>query len=271
MKKLHCYQIHSKGPKIVAGRSHRCWMDQTRQRYAYRCLPLTIANAMGWEILLPARMKAEWNGGSELTDVMVASDDPAWAAHLLASSHFGHGILTFPIGYLFRTEPGVALWVRGVPNQPKDGIVPLEGIVETDWLDFPFTMNWQFTRPGSITFEKGEPFCFITPISYHALDEVKPEIIPLNEDAELAAQFRAYSEARVKFNDRLAQDDPATVQEAWQKWYMRGQRPFGGDSQPQPLHLSKLRLAEPVDRKNAVGLAAPSATRGSGEGELTGE
>ncbi|WP_042832409.1 DUF6065 family protein, partial [Xanthomonas citri] len=26
----------------------RAWMDATEQRYAYRCLPLAIANAHGW-------------------------------------------------------------------------------------------------------------------------------------------------------------------------------------------------------------------------------
>ncbi len=28
---------------------------------------------------------------------------------------------------------------------------------------FPFTMNWQMTRPGKVRFEKGEPFCFHHP------------------------------------------------------------------------------------------------------------
>ncbi|MEA9787719.1 DUF6065 family protein [Xanthomonas campestris pv. raphani] len=32
----------------------RAWMDATDQRYAYRCLPLAIANAHGWELLCQA-------------------------------------------------------------------------------------------------------------------------------------------------------------------------------------------------------------------------
>ena len=36
---------------------------------------------------------------------------------------------------------------------------PLVGLIETDWLPFPFTMNWVFTRPGRVRLEKGEPFC----------------------------------------------------------------------------------------------------------------
>jgi hypothetical protein len=41
-------------------------------------------------------------------------------------------------------------------NSPKDGIAPLTGVIETDWLPYPFTMNWQMTRPGSVRFDKDE-------------------------------------------------------------------------------------------------------------------
>ena len=245
MNKLIAYRIHPIGQRMVAGRSRRQWMDQTRQRYAYRCLPLTIANAMGWELLLPAKVTAEWNGGSKISDIVVETDDPVWKPEQLAISHFGHGVLTFPINYLFRTEPGVALWARGIPNAPKDGIAPLEGIIETDWLPFSFTMNWQFTRAGRITFEKDEPFCFITPISYRALERVTPEIIPLANAPEVAAEFKAYSEARESFNAKLLENEPAAAAQGWQKWYMRGENPFGDTANP--LHISKLSLAQPVE------------------------
>ena len=35
-------------------------------------------------------------------------------------------------------------------------------------------MNWRFTRPGMISFKKGEPFCFITLIQHYLLDTVEP-------------------------------------------------------------------------------------------------
>ncbi len=48
------------------------------------------------------------------------------------------------------------MWVGGPPNHIKDGIQPLTGLVETDWLPFPFTMNWMFTRKGSVRWERGQ-------------------------------------------------------------------------------------------------------------------
>jgi hypothetical protein len=245
MHRLTCYQIHDYAPRMVAASPDRVWMDKTDRRYAYRCLPLSIANAMGWDLLAPARVTAEWNGGVELADIAVAVDDPAWEGKL-ASSHFGHGILTFHTGYLFRTDPGIGIWARGTPNMPKDGIAPLDGIIETDWLTFTFTMNWHFTRPGRVVFEKDEPFCFLSPMAYRALESVRPEIVPLSADPELQAQYEAWRLARLDFNTRLASNEPEAARQGWQKFYVRGDVPSGVT--PSEHHMSKVKLAEPVAR-----------------------
>jgi hypothetical protein len=218
-------------------------MDATEDRYAYRCLPLTMANSMGWELLMPFGIAAEWNGGNDLDDVRVASLNGEDVGEF-ASAHFGSGVLTFSVGYLFRTEPATGLWVRGLPNYFKDGIAPLDGIVETDWLSFTFTMNWIFTRPGRIVFEAGEPFCFITPVSYRALETFEPRVLPIEDNPELAAEFADHSQLRRDFNRRLVEEDPDTIRQAWQKWYFRGVTPDG--ERRNPLHLSKLRAPNPV-------------------------
>jgi hypothetical protein len=241
VKRLTCYRIHESAPRLVPGRPDRAWMDATDKRFAYRCLPLSIANSMGWEILTPARVVAEWNGDPGASDIAIAVDD-GWPGDQFASSHFGHGIMTFQTGYLFRTDPGVAIWARGAPNWSKDGIAPLDGVIETDWLTFTFTMNWQFTRPGRIVFEKDEPFCFITPIAYRALDEIEPEIVSIDQDPGVHASFEAWRDARLDFNRRLREDDPETVKQGWQKWYPRGEGP---GAKVAATHMSKLRVATP--------------------------
>ena len=107
--------------------------------------------------------------------------------------------------------PASASGPRGAPNLPKDGIAPLEGIIQTDWLDFTFTMNWKFTRPGTVTFEKDEPFCFITPVDYRALMNVEPQIVPISEKPELEAAFGRWQDAR---RSRPC-ERPATVTPSW--------------------------------------------------------
>src|SRR3546814_6826095 len=79
------------------------WMDYTPGRFAYRCLPLVIANQHGWDVLSPASFAARWRGGVGQDEIeLVFAGDPD--SHV--STHFGSGIVTFSLGHLFRTSPG---------------------------------------------------------------------------------------------------------------------------------------------------------------------
>jgi hypothetical protein len=209
-------------------------------RFPYRCTPLAMANSTGWELLCPAGLKARWNGGPGLADMVVETGDQPPA---FAQSHFGHGVLSFHPGYLFRTDPGWAIWCRGAPNSAKDGIAALDGLVETDWAPFSFTMNWRFTRPGTVRFEKGEPFCFILPLPHIDIETIRPTIAPLSDDPELAAEYQAWKESRIEFNKGLHQRDPTTVKEKWQRFYLNGKTPRG--SLAPTTHRIKRRMHAP--------------------------
>jgi hypothetical protein len=148
-------------------------------------------------------------------------------------------------GYLFRTSPSWALWARGSPNSAKGKLVPLDGVVETDWLDFPFTMNWRFTRPGTVRFEAGEPFCFITPVPHLLLDRVQPQIRPLEDEPALKAAYEARSKSRSDFNSRLAARDPNAVAQGRQRHYVRGE---DASCRVSESHLSKRKLKPVVKR-----------------------
>ena len=52
--RLILYPTGEVRPTIQPAPATRDWMDKTPQSYAYRCLPLNIANAHGWEILSPS-------------------------------------------------------------------------------------------------------------------------------------------------------------------------------------------------------------------------
>jgi Family of unknown function (DUF6065) len=61
--------------------------------------------------------------------------------HRLAIANRAGWLIQIPTR-VFRTPPGCNLYVRGPANSPKDGIAALEGIIETDWSEATFTMNW---------------------------------------------------------------------------------------------------------------------------------
>jgi len=241
---LECYPTSDRPPEIVPGRPQRAWMDKFAARHPYRCLPLAMANTTGWEILCPMAFSLEWNGGLLQEDIKLTPDRPHPDFHRFATSHFSHGVVTFHPGYLFRTPPGYSMIAQGAPNHVKDGIQPLAGLVETDWLPFPFTMNWIFTRPGRVRFEKGEPFCFITLIQDKPLEEIQPVIRSLASNPELKDQYMVWEKHRTEFNQKIFRQDPEAMRAAWQRYYFKGE--FPEEVAPaREDHVNKRRLKAP--------------------------
>src|ERR1043166_1821785 len=114
---------------LVPAFKTRAWMDATDHRFANRCLPLLIANQAGWFLLSGHKIALTWSGEPTLESVRVeylSGETP-----FPCTTHFGSGLVTWNIPYLFRTPPGFNLHVRGPSNWPKEGIYPAEGIVES--------------------------------------------------------------------------------------------------------------------------------------------
>jgi len=236
---ITAYQIMDNPPPIRTADRRREWMDDTQDRFAYRCLPLSIANQTGWEILSPAGFTARWNGKTDLPAIRIKFDDEESP---LIGSHFGHGVLTFTLGYLFRTTKAHNLWIKGPTNQFKDGISALEGLIETDWTPFTFTMNWQFTRKRhKIRFEKDEPICTILPYPRHYIGKFDPKLKVINENPKLYNQYVAWKDDREQFLRDLKKPDSEAVQAGWQKTYMKGEDQFG---KVFAGHQTKVRTAD---------------------------
>jgi hypothetical protein len=237
---LICYLHPGWEPLIRPAEATRDWMTATPESFAYRCLPLNIANAHGWEILWPFGFSACWAGGSGTDAVLIHAPPNADPVNMPVSL-FGQGVLTFHVAGLFRTPPGWNLWVGGSPNRFKDGISALTGIVETDWAPYTFTMNWRFTRPNHwVQFEAGEPICFVFPVKRGYLDEVTAKFVPMQDDPEVLEQYRMWSRSRDEFHARMAREQPPSPSDKWQKDYYRGVDARGQTGAPD--HATKLRL-----------------------------
>lgn len=256
---LTCYVYDSWKPRIRPATSRRAWMDGTPDSFAYRCLPLAIANAHGWELLSPVGFKARWRGGQGAESVEIKLD-PGPHDGDVPVSLFGQGTITFHVEGLFRTSPGWNLWVGGSPNAAKDGIAPLGGVIETDWSPYSFTMNWRFTRKNHwIRFEENEPFCFFFPVERRPITEMAPQIRPIEDAPEMKAAFDMWSKSRDAFQKWVRETAPTAPADQWQKLYYRGIEPDGTPGAAD--HAAKLRL-KPFARPEGacpVAHAAPVA------------
>jgi hypothetical protein len=271
-RRIIAYELHQSGDMpLSTAPVDRAWMDASHQRAPYRCLPLVIANQAGWFLPCPASFTAYWDGGLFKENVQIIFDPPAGQANppglfapivvsadvpnpdaysdLRISSHFGSGIITFSIPYLFRTPRGINLWVKGPSNRFKDGVQPLEGVVETDWLSATFTMNWKLTRPHySVRFERGEPICMIVPIPRGLAEQMKPMYASLDSNPKLEHDYREWDRSRTVFNASLASLNPEAVKRGWQRDYMQGRSITGERAQE---HQTKLQLREFTRDENA--------------------
>ncbi len=260
---LICFLHPGWDPIIRPAEATRPWMDATPETFAYRCLPLNIANAHGWEILCPVDVEACWTGGSRTEDVVVRNP-PQTPAQNEAISAFGQGVLTFHIQGLFQTPPGWDLFIMGSPNRAKDGIAALSGIVEADWSPYTFTMNWRFTRRNHwVKFAKGEPISFIFPIQRGILERFEPKAVHIDDDPELAENFALWTKSRNEFLIDQKIPKPRLPTEKWQKKYFRGVTMKG--DKPHPDHRTRLRV-----KPFAAGLLkeTPAATITLDEDEL---
>jgi hypothetical protein len=118
-------------------------MDNTPGQYAYRCIPLSAANTMGWEILNPVDVELGWTGFDNGDQIQVKLErDP---------------------------------------------------FVRTDWVPFPFTMNWRITTPNeTIKFAAGEPICRVLPYPLELLNDMKIELHDMHEDPAFVQKVKGW-------------------------------------------------------------------------------
>ena len=208
----------------------RDWMDNTAGKFAYRCLPLTIANQTGWIVNNPVGFTALWPGEAATGTVLFKFDTDAGTWRNWVNNQFGHGIVTWNTPFLFRTKPqGSRLLIVGPTNRFKHGAQPLTALVESDWMSASFTMNWKLTCPGQpVRFDVGEPLFQVVPLAGNLsadLEEAEVTYRRLAEDPPLAEAFLQWKRARDAFRQgmRDGQVDP----DAWQKDYFRGRDMLG--------------------------------------------
>jgi Family of unknown function (DUF6065) len=224
-------------PRIRRAPRERLWMEKSSERFAYRCLPLSIANQHGWEVYFSTKVSVLWNGGGAVDDLKVISSH-----HNFAQSIFGMGILSFHVGHIVRTDPGYDLYITGSPNRFKPGVQPLTGVVETSWSPYTFTMNWKITAVNRIVeFEAGEPVCFFFPVQRNLIEAAEVSTQSLSSDPELAREAIEFSEKRAR---HIEESTAGTAKSGWQRDYFQGKLPSGSDPGIDG-HRTKLRLHRP--------------------------
>lgn len=236
----------------------RDWMDTTPSKYAYRCLPLTMANQTGWWVRNPVGFWATWNGNRSANTIRFEFDTPGDDWKKTVTSQFGEGIITWTTPFLFRTKPiGSRLLIMGPANHFKQNLHPLTAVIESDWISMSFTMNWKIMTPNEpVRFDVGEPLFQAIPLAGNVCADLQNARVTyqrLFDDPAVHASYVKWSAERNKFHEQKAAGE--LKGDDWQKDYFKGQDATGREGSPS--HMTKITPPE-IHYKHANETNRPS-------------
>jgi len=230
MIKVNFVRTHQSPPKIEQSRMQRDWMDETYNKHAYQCLPMTFANVYGWEMQMEDDLVVQWDGGQNPARIL--SGEYSSSGRLQAVSSI-IGMISIQMSWVIRTEQGYNTWFSGSPNYFIDGAAPLSATIPTWWWPDESQMNWKITKIGEpVVFKAGTPFCFFNVYKNSVMEEAEVSTSNLWDDIELIQSRAKYGQMKSK----NMQDNPWT----WTKGIKTGVDADGNKIGPGFTGLPKL-------------------------------
>lgn len=186
--KITAYRLYDQAVVIQSSLLAKDWGTKG----AFTATKAPSPSGQHWNLLCPLAFEATWNGGPNAEDIEIRLAGEATARPVSVQSHLGGGVLTFYPGYQFKTDDAHALWLRGPVGASKDGLSPLEQIVDTALLPCTVAIHCQFTRQHqTIRFEAGEPFATLLLYPKAELEQMNVEVMQQLND--VAAHEQAFA------------------------------------------------------------------------------
>jgi hypothetical protein len=174
-------------------RGTRDWMDNTFDRHAYMCFPVSLTNRLGWGISFPKDIKFIWDGIEDSRDFHVT---------ILEGEEYvftgrGHGTVSFYGGLIIKTDEDTSMLTMPTPNLFIRGIQPFTTIMSTSFYKGEFPLALKITEPNKeITIPAGTPIFTILPISIKGLqDDYEMNIIEGDMPREYYEELKKYGDA----------------------------------------------------------------------------
>lgn len=234
MNKIKLIRTHQNSPLIQQGSLKRNWMDESYNKHAYRCLPVTMANVSGWEFILQEEVRVIWSGGNSVPRIVNGDESSnclSYKDRVIADCN-KIGMIDFRLGWIFNTEPGYETWLSGPPNLFIDGAVPMNAVIPSYWWPDEVQFNWKITAiDEEVVFPKGMPFAFFS-VFKNELENFDIETEDMWTNHSLMQSRQAYNDAKM----RKHKDEPWT----WMNGIRTGLNEKGERIGPRHEHLPKL-------------------------------
>lgn len=171
----------------------RDWMDETGERHAYMCFPLSVTNKLGWGISFPEDLSFVWDG---ITDTS-ADHIQILKGHDYLYTGRGNATISFKTGLIFKTDELTTTLSMPVPNIFVRGAQCYTTLISTSFFLAEFPLAWRLTEPNvEITIPAGQPVAAVLPISLTGIqDNYKLELLEGYPEPSYWDEARKYGEA----------------------------------------------------------------------------
>lgn len=238
MTNLTLIRTNTSAPEIRQSRMKRDWMDNTYNKHAYRCLPLSSANVNGWEIILEKEVRVIWDGYNCIPKILNKDSNGTTLYNndrIIATCN-KVGMVDFGLSWIFKTDPGYETWLMGSPNYFIEGASPLSAILPSSWWPDEAQFNWRIDKEGQeVVFPEGMPFAFFF-VYKNELEDVSISVENYWDNQKLMEERIAYGEAK----NQKTQEQPWT----WMNGIRTGLNEKG--ERIGPRHDRHIMLSEPI-------------------------
>jgi hypothetical protein len=217
----------------LTGNIKRNWFDNNY----YRCLPMVMANQLGFGFFSLHDFSVKWNGNAEATAITI-NGEKADLENTYGSSKqrifsaLGNGILTIQHDFLLKTPPGVNIYVTQPPNTFIPGLYTMSGLVESDNLTRDFTLTLKIAIPNiDIKINKGDMLASFIPVprffpdSFEVKDAIK--LFDIDTLKKSITTLDEYVKADQELFNAGGLLNARTIKEKELSIYYRGVDPYG--------------------------------------------
>lgn len=167
MYNIEIYRLNKNAADIFPLPVKRDWMDETFDRHAYRCFPISLANGLGFGISFPEDISFIWDG---ITDTS-PSHIKILTGEKYCSLGRGNATLSFNTGLLIKTDENTTMLHMPVPNYFIEGVSPYTTLISTSFFGSQFPCAWRITTPYKvITIKAGTPIISLLPINLSGIN-----------------------------------------------------------------------------------------------------
>lgn len=162
MYNVDVYKVNNITANIEQLPIKRNWMDDTFDKHAYNCFPLTLTNGMGWGLSFPGDIVFKWDGINQSNGGHVKLIE----GHDFAYTERENASISFKTGLMFITNENTSMLAMPVPNMFTEGIIPFTTLISTGFFRGEFPCAARVIEPNKeIILKANTPIIAIMPIS----------------------------------------------------------------------------------------------------------